>query len=90
MKIFPSYVKDTTDFIKKIENFHSDNEIILLSMDVSGLYSNIPNQEGKEAVYRTLLQNGYAGTLSLTGLMKLLNCVLQKNNFEFGISITSR
>ncbi len=83
VKEFPSYVRDTTDFISKIENYHSENEIILLALDVSGLYTNIPNQEGKMAVNRTLVEKNYEGKVSRQSLMRLLDCVLHKNNFDF-------
>ena len=48
----PSYVKDTTDFIKKIEALpvEPDQDHILVTMDVCSLYTNIPNDEGIEAV----------------------------------------
>ncbi len=52
--LFPSYVKDSPDFIRKFENFSSRNEIILVTMDLTGLYSYIANQERITAVYRTL------------------------------------
>ncbi len=80
---FPSYVKDTTDFISKIRSLKTDKRIILVTMDVTSLYTNIPNQEGKTAVYRTLLQHDYNEQLSLDSLMKLLDHVLKMNCFEF-------
>ena len=42
----PSYVRDTPDFIKKIENFHHNGDFLLVTMHVTSLYTNIPNQEG--------------------------------------------
>ncbi len=80
---FPSYVKDTTDFIKKIRNLKTNKRIILVTMDVSSLYTNIPNHEGKTAIYRTLREQGYNGKASIESLMALLDCVLHMNNFEF-------
>ena len=80
---FPSYVKNTTDFICKIRSLKTDKKIILVTMDVTSLYTNIPNQEGKTAVYRTLLEQNYDEQLTLDSLMKLLDCVLKMNTFEF-------
>ncbi len=80
---FPSYVKDTTDFIAKLRSLKTTKKIFLVTMDVTSLYTNIPNQEGKTAVHRTLLENNYDGKLSLDGIMTLLHCVLHMNNFEF-------
>ena len=46
-----SYVKDTTDFIKKIEAMdHVGADSYLVSLDVCSLYTNIPHKEGIEAV----------------------------------------
>ena len=41
-----SYVRDTPDFIKKIENFKLTGDYFLVTMDVTSLYTNIPNHEG--------------------------------------------
>ena len=52
-------------------------------MDVSGLYTNIPNQEGLTAVWRTLMKHKYEGKTQARSLVKLLELVLHKNNFQF-------
>ena len=52
VKKLPSYIKDTRDFFKKLEEFQSDKQIILLSMDVTSLYTNELNSEGLKAVCR--------------------------------------
>ena len=83
VKLFPSYVKDTTDFISKIRSLKTTNRIVLVTMDVTSLYTNIPNHEGKTAVHRTLVENKYNGKASIASLMDLLDCVLHMNNFEF-------
>ena len=41
----PSYVKDTNDFINKIDNFPVPPNIILVTMDVKSVYTSIPNNE---------------------------------------------
>ena len=38
----PSYVKDTTDFINKIKDLTVPDNTILVTLDVSSLYTNIP------------------------------------------------
>ena len=54
-KALPSYVKDSTDFINKLENVKdTSKESILVTLDVKALYTNIPNHEGIEAVKETL------------------------------------
>ena len=41
-----SYLKDTTDFINLIENTKVPSNAILVSMVVTSLYTNIPQEEG--------------------------------------------
>ena len=50
-----SYVKDSTDFIRKINSVEKiSDSSILVTKDVSWLYTNIPNKEGVEAVKTAL------------------------------------
>ena len=51
VKNIPSYVRDTTDFLKKpdkVKNIPSN--CLLVTLDVKSLYTNIPNNEGIKAV----------------------------------------
>ena len=82
VKKLPSYVRDTSDFIKKLETFQTQNEIILVTLDVTSLYTNIPNHEGILAVIKTL-EPTYNKRVSLQSIKKLLTAVLHMNNFEF-------
>lgn len=55
----PSYIKDTTHFpntIGQIDNL--SQEMILVTLDVSALYTNIPHDEGVET-YRTFLLHNF-------------------------------
>ena len=45
-----SYLKDTTDFINFIESTKVKNRTFLVSMDVTSLYTNIPQNEGIDTV----------------------------------------
>ena len=50
-----SYVKDTTDFIKKVTTIDKvQQERFLVTMDIHSLYTNIPNNKGTKAVETTL------------------------------------
>ena len=84
-----SYVKDTTDFINKIEAV-SDlmPGTILCTIDVTSLYTNIPNQEGITACCKHLNAHrrsavGEDQSPHSSSLMRLLEYVLTKNNFDF-------
>ena len=79
----PSYVRDTPDFIKKVENFHHNGDFLLVTMDVTSLYTNIPNQEGLIAIARTLIREKPVFNLQYNSLLELLKIVLHKNNFQF-------
>ena len=53
VKQIPSYVKDTNDFINKINAAKSvPKNSYLVTMDVRSLYTNVPNSEGISAVKR--------------------------------------
>ena len=77
-----SYIKDTTDFIRKIENILVPEDCILVTFDVTSLYTNIPNDQGINAVHNFLKKHKplYA---SVDTIILLLSEVLTKNNFEF-------
>ena len=47
-----SYLKDTTDFINFIENTRIPDDVTLATLDVSSLYTNIPQSEGIEVICR--------------------------------------
>ena len=42
----PSYIKDTNNFVNKINNFPVPPNLLLVTMDVKSLYTSIPNKEG--------------------------------------------
>ena len=46
MKEQQSYIKDTTQFINFIEGTRVPQNAVLVSMDVTSLYTNIPQEEG--------------------------------------------
>ena len=50
-KALPSYVQDMTDFLRKLDDIPEvSDETILVKKEVWSLYSNVPNDEGIEAV----------------------------------------
>ena len=45
-----SHVKDATDFINKLSDLGNlPNDVILVTLDVSSLYTNIPHNQGIDA-----------------------------------------
>ena len=81
-----SYLKDTTDLLNKLKNLGTLARGCLLgTLDVTSLYTNIPNAEGCQSIYK-LLQNKRqlsSKELSNTSICRLLWQVLTKNNFQF-------
>ena len=57
IKTLPSYLKDTTEFLKLIETTKLPQNCILASIDVSSLYTNIPHEDGKQSVLHFLQNN---------------------------------
>ena len=78
----PSYIKDTTHFINKIESILIPPNSYLVTFDVVSLYTNIPNTEGINAVSRSLKHYPPPYTDHDT-VLKLLRLVLSLNNFTF-------
>ena len=81
-----SHVKDTTHFLKLI------NEIgvlpqgaLLVTLDVVGLYPNIPTEDGLKAAQDALNKSRRDPSVkpSNKSLLKLLKLVLKRNNFVF-------
>ena len=46
----PLYIKETNDFINKIDNFAVPPNSFLVTMDVKSLYTSIPNNKGIASV----------------------------------------
>ena len=78
-----SYIKDTTDFLNKLEKIGTlPEDAILVTMDVSSLYTNIPHNEGINAAAQTL-EEDESFTGSTRVIIKFLSLVLNLNNFSF-------
>ena len=82
-KALTSYVKDTTDFINKLEYVKdTSKDSILVTLDVTALYTNTLNHKDIEAVKETL--NNQAKKPIATQLnIKFLYLTLTLNNFLF-------
>ena len=50
-----SYIKDTNDFINKIDNFDVPPDSFLVTMDVKSLYTSMPNNEGIASVKKDMI-----------------------------------
>jgi hypothetical protein len=77
----PSYLKDTTHFLQKLEALDLPKDFILLTIDVSSLYTNIPIDEGIRSVAEAL--SDIPLSPPLVTLLSFLSLVLNRNEFEF-------
>ena len=84
-KELPSYVKDTTHLIKKLDALPDiPADTILVTMDVRSLYTNIPNEEGKQAIKDFFRERARPGDEKLSKVINvLLTLILTLNNFIF-------
>ena len=79
----PSHIKDTTDFIKRLRRIGKvPNDSILVTLDVSSLYTNIDTEDGLLIVEEELTRAGQ-NQPSATTITWLLDKVLKLNNFTF-------
>ena len=87
-----SYLKDSTDFINFIERTRVPYNAILVSMDVTSLYTNIPQEEGIETVCNAY-ESFYEGESPIPTqyLKRALELIVQENSFQFtGKKTTSK
>ena len=76
-----SHIKDTTDFLNKLSN-NLPNNAILVTLDVSSLYTNIPHNQGIDAC-RHFLDTRPNKHIPTETLCDLLRMILTMNNFTF-------
>ena len=81
-KLVPSCIKDTGHFLNIIKDIQTEEEDLLVTVDVSSLYTNIKHEDGIEALKSWLKENGtnpkkaeFIGTLA--------KLVLTSNYFTF-------
>ena len=79
-----SYLKDTTDFINFIERIKLPSSAILVSMDVTSLYTNIPHREGISTVCHAYKEFHKGNPPVPTRfLSEMISLILQENSFQF-------
>ena len=79
----PSYIRDTADFLKKLQSIIDlSSETLLVTLDVKSLYTNIPHSEGIEAC-RAALNTRQVLQPPTKYLIHLIKLILTKNSFIF-------
>ena len=81
-----SYLQDTPHFLRIIEEINQCSELpqnaILATIDVSALYTNIPQEEGMECVKEALEERDNI-EVPTDFIIRLLEIILKYNIFEF-------
>ena len=84
MKSLPSYVKDTPDFICKIKSVPKlPRNSLLVILDVTSLYTNIPHKDGIDACKYYLNKEKSISKLSPDEICSLVKLTLENNHFQF-------
>ena len=79
----PSYIKDTTHFLQKIDKVGEISEdTYMVTLDVKSLYTNIDNEEGLRVFEEELEKRSVKNTPSFA-IALLMKLVLILNNFVF-------
>ena len=77
-----SYVKGTNDFLKKLRDLSDlPQDSIICTIDVVGLYPNIPNEEGLRFL-RNVLEKRSNKNVTTDTLIELAELVLLNNYFN--------
>lgn len=77
-----SYIKDTPDFLQKLKDTRIAEDCILVSFDVTNLYTSINHRRGLEKVENQLLESTHTSEC-ITFILNLLEIVLTENYFLF-------
>ena len=89
VKTIPSYLQDTPDFLRHLEELKKiklPENSFPISIDVVGLYNNIPHEEGIQCM-KEALDKREDQTIPTLFLITLLTLVLTWNIFEFGAKL---
>ena len=82
--LFKSYVRDSTHLIKTLKHFTVQPGILLCTLDITSLYTNIPHLEGIQSTKEMLAIHKPPDTLPHNSyIIELLELVLTNNHFEF-------
>lgn len=80
---FPSFIKDTNDFLSDISKIEIPDNCLLVTLDVASLYTNIPHEDGIAAVSLAYEQSSCDKPIDSSALQTFLRLILELNNFEF-------
>ena len=83
----PTYVRDTTDILRKLEEKKFPPNVLITSIDVVAMYTNIHQEEAIQCVCNALDQTTHTYGITkppLWYIRELLELILGRNCFQFG------
>ena len=85
VKTLNSFLRDSSQFIIEVENLNIPVNSLLVTIDVTSLYTNIPHNEGIKACHEAFLklENQNIQQPPAEILTDLIEIVLKNNTFEF-------
>ena len=79
-----SYIRDSTHMIKILQNFKITPNMLLCTLDITSLYTNIPHDEGIQAIKELLaIDRDIQALPNNSYIIELLQVVLTNNYFDF-------
>lgn len=81
LKLIPSYIKDSYDFLNKLNKDITDDSITLATWDIVSLYTKIPNELGIEAIKYWLTYKQHLERISNNFIINALRIILNFNTF---------
>ena len=81
----PSFIKDITHFLSRLNHVNQPlpSDTLFFTMDVKGLYPNVPRAEARQACRESLDQR-MNPTIPTEKILEMIDVVLENNNFQFG------
>ena len=84
-----SYIRDLTHLINRVNKFIMQQGMLMCTLDTTGLYTNIPHDEGTESIKEMLAIHKPSNRLPHNSyIIELLEVVLTSNHFEFKVNTT--
>ena len=78
-----SYIRDTGDFLNKVQNLELNSDDWIFTMNVTSLYTKIPYDEGILCIKELLNSKQKNAVPTNDILIRILELVLKCNNFTF-------
>ena len=92
-KLHDTYLQDTPDFLRQIEIVNEGQKLpknaLLVTVDVTGLFTNIPQDEGAQTVGEDLDERDVK-SVPTQFIVRILELIQENNIFEFNSELYSQ